>query len=338
MISIIITCHNLERYIGAAIESVLAQHYKGDIQLLVVDDCSTDGSAAIIRSYPDVRYISTASNVGVLTATVIGIEQSQGDYLFFLDGDDLWEVDKVARVMAIFTADPACSLVTHDLSYVDGDGQAIERVSRSSQVLAGLPAADAGSLVKNGILRHGDYVWLGSAYAVHRVRADLAGFCRFARSLEDPFNTYQDWPLAYWAVSQPGSTAGYAPEKLFRYRLHGANHSGDASNPAKARRNYRRALNTTLAIRAIAQRFGVGPVAMQATDKKLRFVQYLDDLYNNRRWPAFKGFFANRSYLMNFPVRELCKELVRFAGISALGLNGFIAIQKYLGRVWRRGG
>lgn len=337
MISVVITCHNLERYIGAAIESVLAQSYAGEMQILVIDDCSSDGSAAVIRGYPGVLYLRSPSNVGVLLATVIGIEQSRGEHLFFLDGDDVWEADKVARVMAAFAADPACTLVTHDLAYVDRDGQAIGQVSRPAQVLAGLSAPVAGEWVRNGILQHGDYVWLGSAYAVHRQRADLAGFCRFARELQDPFNTYQDWPLAYWAVAQPGSTAAYVPEILFRYRLHGANHSGDASHPDKARRNYRRTLNTLLAIQAIGRKFVIAPAAMHATERKLRFAQYLDDLYNGRRRAAFGGFLASRSYLMRFPARELCKEIVRFAAISTLGLGGFVAVQNCLGRVWRRG-
>jgi len=308
----------------------------GELQVLVVDDCSTDSSPAIIQHYPGVSYMRTPSNVGVLMATVIGIEHSQGSHLFFLDGDDVWEADKVSRVMAAFAADPTCTLVTHDLVYIDGSGQPSGQVSRSSLAFAGLAAANAGALVKSGILRHGDFVWLGSAYAVHRELAALAGFCQFARSLEDPLNTYQDWPLAYWAVSQPGSTAGYVPGKLFRYRLHGANHSGDASNPDKARRNYRRTLNTMQAIREIAQRFGVDSAAMQATEIKLRFAQYLDDLYNNRRWAAFGGLFASRTFLMSFPLMELCKEIVRFAGIIVLGLGGFISVQNFLNRVWRR--
>ena len=99
-------------------------------------------------------------------------------------------------------------------------------------------------MTRDGILLHSDYVWLGSAYAVHRRLGDVPGFCAFAKSLPEPFNTYQDWPLAFWVACQQEVGLGYVPRKLFRYRLHGANHSGDATSVTKAIRNVRRTRNT----------------------------------------------------------------------------------------------
>ena len=74
-------------------------------------------------------------------------------------------------------------------------------------------------VTRDGIPLHSDYVWLGSAYAVHRTLGNLKGFLHVRKRLPDSFNTYQDWPLAFWVACQPGVTWGYVPHKLFRYRL-----------------------------------------------------------------------------------------------------------------------
>src|SRR4051812_20803492 len=94
--SVIVTCFNLERYIRAAIESVLGQSFAGNLEIIVVDDCSTDRSAEIVRSYEGIRYLKTERNGGVLLAILAGLEAASADILFFLDGDDLWHPAKVA--------------------------------------------------------------------------------------------------------------------------------------------------------------------------------------------------------------------------------------------------
>jgi glycosyltransferase involved in cell wall biosynthesis len=322
-ISVIITCHNLERYIGSAIESVLKQDYTDEVEILVVDDQSADASADIIRSYPNVKYLRTDSNVGVLIATVIGIENTTSDFVFFLDGDDLWEPSKLSKSMAAYAHDSFCNLVTHDLTYIDSAGSPIARNSRPEIEMANLSDLAAGDKTRHGILLHTDYVWLGSAFSVHRLKADLAGFCAFVRTLPDSFNTYQDWPLAYWAAAQPSTKAGYISEKLFQYRLHGANHSGDSTSKAKAIRNFRRTLNTMLAISAITERYAVEPTAVKATQEKLNYSQYLDNLYNGMRWLSCKGFAHSFGHIAFGPY-SLGKELLRFFGITVLGVDGFI--------------
>lgn len=322
MISVIITCHNLERYIGAAIESVLAQDYVGEMDVLVIDDQSSDASASIIMRYPKVRYLRTETNVGVLNATVMGIEKTSGDLVFFLDGDDIWEPEKVSNVVAVFASNPACNLVTHDMFYIDSDDKPIDRLSRPSVAFKDLSRQQADQNTQHAILLHTDYVWLGSAYAVHRHKADLVGFCAFARALPDSFNTYQDWPLAYWAAAQPSSESAYISKKLFRYRLHGANHSGDSSSLAKAQRNFRRTLNTMQAIRQIAVRFAVDQTAQYATDRKLKLYQYYNDLYADRRMAAFSGFCKNLGYIVAGNA-SILKEITRFVGIFLLGAQGF---------------
>lgn len=85
-ISVIIPCHNGERFLAEAIESVLAQTYAA-AEILVIDDGSTDGTKAIATRYPQVRYLYQPQS-GVSAARNLGIQESQGDYLLFLDHDD----------------------------------------------------------------------------------------------------------------------------------------------------------------------------------------------------------------------------------------------------------
>ena len=77
-ISVIITCRNLERYIGAAIESVLNQEYAGPVEVVVIDDCSNDRSADIIKSYPQVRYLPSEQKSWRLDGDRVGLEKHNG--------------------------------------------------------------------------------------------------------------------------------------------------------------------------------------------------------------------------------------------------------------------
>ena len=165
-VSVVITCHNLADYIGLAIESVLAQDYLGSVEVLVIDDFSTDESIAVIGRYKNIRCVRSDRNLGVLLATVLGLESTTGDVVFFLDGDDIWEATKLSTVVERFESDPSLGLVTHDLSYIDSTGHELGRISRPGVVMNDIPSSCESTLIRDGILLHGDYVWLGSAYSV----------------------------------------------------------------------------------------------------------------------------------------------------------------------------
>ena len=335
VISVVITCYNLERYIGPAIESVLAQDISEPFEVIVVDDCSEDGSAAIIKSYSNVRYIRTDSNSGVLIAMLDGIKRTSGELIFLLDGDDLWEPDKLARSVEAFRSDPNCALTSHDLLFVDEANRQLARTSRPEQVLSRLKPDERSSRMAEGILHHLDFVWLGSALGVHRRLADLQGFDSWARRLPDPANTYQDWPLAFWAASLPGTTMAYVPQKLFRYRLHSANHSGDARDARRAIRNLTRAKNTLEATLDIAMRGRLPAKVCKGLRSRALSYKYLIDLYSKRQPAALIGFIRA---LPDFLRRgEAAKETLRLAAIMLLGPDRFAELRAGSGRPNRLG-
>jgi glycosyltransferase involved in cell wall biosynthesis len=88
LVSVIIPVFNGRKYLSQAIESVLAQSYR-PLELIIVDDGSTDGSAAIAQSYKETRYIYQ-SNMGVAVARNTGLAAVKGDFIAFLDADDIW--------------------------------------------------------------------------------------------------------------------------------------------------------------------------------------------------------------------------------------------------------
>lgn len=108
--TVIIPVHNGERYLAAAIRSVLAQTHP-PAEILVVDDGSTDASASIARAFdPPVRVL-TQANLGPAAARNLGVAHATGDLLAFLDADDLWLPDKLARQIQVLQDEPACEAV-----------------------------------------------------------------------------------------------------------------------------------------------------------------------------------------------------------------------------------
>jgi glycosyltransferase involved in cell wall biosynthesis len=109
LVSAIIPVYNAEPYLAEAIKSVLAQTYR-PIEIIVVDDGSTDGSAHVAKRFDQVRY-QFQPNRGAGAARNRGAGLAQGSFLAFLDADDLWVEDKLARQMMAFEADSNLDMV-----------------------------------------------------------------------------------------------------------------------------------------------------------------------------------------------------------------------------------
>ena len=93
-VSVIVPVYNGERYLDSALKSIFRQHYR-PIEVIVVDDGSTDRSAEIAQSYEEVHYIYQ-SNKGPAIARNTGLDAAQGEFIAFLDADDLWLPHKLS--------------------------------------------------------------------------------------------------------------------------------------------------------------------------------------------------------------------------------------------------
>jgi glycosyltransferase involved in cell wall biosynthesis len=125
--SVIIDNYNYADYLRFAIDSVLAQSWR-DFELLIVDDGSTDGSKAVVESFRDVRIIPVfKENGGQGSAFYEGLRRAKGDWVAFLDSDDLWHPDKLGRCADVLRQDSGISYLVHNYDEISGEGRQSKR-------------------------------------------------------------------------------------------------------------------------------------------------------------------------------------------------------------------
>lgn len=119
LVSVVIPAYNAERTIAQTLESALAQAVS-QIEVIVVDDGSTDDTAAVVGGNPDprVRLVQRA-NGGVASARNAGIELAQGEWVAFLDADDIWLAHKLERQLQLMSALPGCQASQGSAYFVD---------------------------------------------------------------------------------------------------------------------------------------------------------------------------------------------------------------------------
>ncbi|WP_161888794.1 glycosyltransferase [Pontibacter russatus] len=123
LVSVVCLCYNHARFLREALDSVLVQTYP-NIEVIVVDDCSTDGSASIIREYiakhPHIKFISTGQNRGNTTAFNMGWRASHGAYIIDFATDDALLPERVAQQVAAFEKlDQTYGVVYTDAVYIN---------------------------------------------------------------------------------------------------------------------------------------------------------------------------------------------------------------------------
>jgi len=122
-VSVIIPVYNAQKYVGEAIRSIVAQTYS-DLEIVVVDDASTDSSMEEVRRVKDgrVRLVQNRVNGGQSRARNAGFEAAQGRYLALLDADDVALSDRIARQVDYLDRHPSVGLLGTSYSYLDGAG------------------------------------------------------------------------------------------------------------------------------------------------------------------------------------------------------------------------
>ena len=125
-VAVIIPVFNGAATVGAAIRSALEQNFAGDYEVIVVDDGSTDTTAAILASFGARIRIVSQANRGLAAARNAGAAAASGsEYLAFLDADDLWTPDKLALTVAPLDRNRAAVLAYTDVVTVDDHGEVV---------------------------------------------------------------------------------------------------------------------------------------------------------------------------------------------------------------------
>jgi glycosyltransferase involved in cell wall biosynthesis len=120
VVSVVIPVFNSEKYVRKALDSVFDQNYR-PLEVIIVDDGSTDSSARAVDGYKDARYIYQA-NHGVARARNTGIAASQGEIIAFLDSDDIWPTDRLNVTVRYLLQCPEIDYVLgRELMFVEPD-------------------------------------------------------------------------------------------------------------------------------------------------------------------------------------------------------------------------
>jgi hypothetical protein len=226
-VSIVITCYNYAAYVGQAIDSALAQDHAA-IEIIVLDDGSTDESLRVIERYADQVRVIAQSNTGQIAATNRAYAHSRGDIVMFLDADDLLAPHAVSSVLAHWQA--GCVKAQYELEVINGRGEHLGR--RFCNYAPGYDSA----AIREQFRRFATYLWpvtSGNAYA--RAYLDQLMPLR-AKGPDGPLNTVA--PL-YGDVVVIHDVLGF-------YRLHDSNQSYHGTAGAALGRRFAQQVNLRL--------------------------------------------------------------------------------------------
>jgi glycosyltransferase involved in cell wall biosynthesis len=203
LVSVIIPCYNGETYLAQAIESALMQTYQ-PVEIIVVDDGSTDNSPAIAQQYP-VQYLRQ-QNRGLTPTRNLGIQQSKGDYLVFLDADDRIRPEAIEAGLSVMLERPECAMVIGDHVFISPDGAHLRDSHKRC-----LPASHYEALLRS------NFIEMISSVLFRRVMLEQVGGFDTALSVAEDYELYLRIARNYPICSHHSVVA--------EYRMHQTNAS-----------------------------------------------------------------------------------------------------------------
>jgi glycosyltransferase involved in cell wall biosynthesis len=133
LVSIITPAYNCDRFIGETIESAQQQTY-GNWEMIIVDDCSTDNTAEVVRQYAEkdqrIRYVALVQNSGAAVARTEAMRLARGKYMAFLDSDDLWSPTKLEKQLS-FMRSNGFAITCTAYEHIDESGYPLGKVIRA---------------------------------------------------------------------------------------------------------------------------------------------------------------------------------------------------------------
>lgn len=225
-VSVIVPAFNLARYLPAAIDSALAQESPGGpVEVIVIDDGSTDDTPAVLDAYRDRVTAIRQPNRGLVAAVDRGLQEARGEYIALLDADDEWPRERLRRHAAILDRRPLVGLVHGDMEMIDANGLTTHPSFFALKEIRPTDGRVLGRLLANNFVSGGASTFRASLLpAIHPIPEQAA---------------YPDWWIA--ACIAAVAEIEFDPAIANRYRYHGANMGLDAG-PEQVKLIYRREL------------------------------------------------------------------------------------------------
>jgi glycosyltransferase involved in cell wall biosynthesis len=275
-VDVILPTHAGERWVGEAIESVFRQTYPA-WHLTVVDDCSPDATAerveALRRRHLDrISLIRLDRPRRAAGARMLGVLRTSGELIAFLDQDDRWKPEKLARQAARFAGDPALAAVHTDVEIIDEDGEpragAADRENAARAHIAWGTGADLAEA-----LFHKNSIRLASSALRRSAFEAIGGF-------DTSLFGGEDWE--FWVRLADRFTIAHLPVALTQRRVH----AGNASSVHSLERSAGK-------LRALEKmRLATPPIAPLADAKRSQLLRQALRAAARRRRPALASFYA----------------------------------------------
>jgi glycosyltransferase involved in cell wall biosynthesis len=202
-VSVVLPVYNGAATIAEAIDSALAQTYAA-CEVIVVNDGSTDATAGVLRDYAERATVIDRPNGGIAAARNTGVAAARGEYLAFLDCDDIWMPTMVERAVAALDGDPAYVLAYSNCAVVDSNG------------------ADLGAALIGAGVDHAptldemlSRLWpiMPSAVVMRRAAFDACG------GFSEEFRSYGFEDVIFWLRARELGPFHYVPECLVKWRF-----------------------------------------------------------------------------------------------------------------------
>lgn len=262
LVSVIIPVYNGEKYIEECLRSVYQQSYHR-IEIILIDDGSTDNSLNLINQFPGEKKVISQQNTDVSQARNVGIQNADGQFIAFLDQDDVWENAKLEKQVHAFRENPDTDLVFTDSFKFNDKGD--RRHPRDKHEIASRLNDQNlfSTLVRKNIL-------MPSAVMIKKESIEKAGL------FDSSFKTCGDYEM-WLRMAAMGMKFKYLPEPLALYRQHAENTYKKSEIMHEDR------------LKALDSIFGIG----RLTPEQQRLKPFA---YASAYAESAHAFFANKNY------------------------------------------
>ncbi len=296
LVSIGVPCYNYEKYIKDCLDSIAAQSYNG-IEILVVDDCSTDNSVNVIAQWMEdhdgrytIRLIKNSINLGLTKVCNIILQNSKGKYFQVLDADDLLLPGKIDKQVKLLEASPNAGFVYSNIAVMDENGDIIHP-DYLKRINYNKDAMPSGNIHRQ--LFDFNFIPLPSVL-INTVYAKEAG--GFDESLQ-----VQDYYL--WLKLTEQYKAIYMNEITAIYRVHERSMSSSTlTNP--------KSVESVLRIKY--KYYDSGDVAIR---KKIKSNIYFSAAYLYQYKYPSAGYWLKKNFLLNPSIKTFAYLLAKNIGI-----------------------